>query len=448
MNPRKGAYRVLRKVLYEETYSNIGLNEEIQKGDYNDKDLSLLTELTYGTIEKLLTLNYGIDHFSKMKTKKMDEATRLILQIGAYQILFLDRIPDFAIANEAGKLAKVYAKRSKGFINGVLRNMIRRREEIPWPKKETNFVDYLSVNFSYPKWLVEELLTYYSKEFTEEFIKASAENPPLYFRINTLKATKEKVLEYMEKQGLEVESSKLLPEAIKVKGLKNISDFQPLNDGWVHIQDLSSMMVAKFLDPKPKDLVMDLCSAPGGKTTHMAQLMENQGKIIARDIFSHKLRLIEDHSRRLSIEIIETQEFSGEKLDEEFLGKADRVLVDAPCSGLGVIRRKPEIKYRMQMESLKALQKLQLTILKNAAGYVKPGGILLYSTCTIHPLENHGVTEAFLKEHREFTSMDLTEEYSPEFQKVPGLFTEHGELASFPQEHQMDGFYIRKFQKQ
>jgi len=448
MNPRKGAYRVLSKVLYEETYSNIALNDEIQKGDYKDKDLSLLTELVYGTLEKLLTLNFAMDHFSKIKTKKMDDATRLILQIGAYQILFLDRVPDFAIANEAGKLAGVYAKRSKGFINGVLRNMIRRKEEIPWPKKDKNFVDYLSVTYSYPTWLVEELLKYYSKEFTEGFMKASTENPPLYFRINTLKVTKEKVLEYMVKQGLEVESTELLTEGIKVKGLKNISDFPPLKEGWVHIQDLSSMMVAKFLDPKPEELVMDLCSAPGGKTTHMAQLMDNQGRIIARDIFSHKLRLIEEHSHRLGIEIIETQEFSGEKLDKEFLGKADRVLVDAPCSGLGVIRRKPEIKYRMQEESLKALQHLQLTILENASKYVKPGGILLYSTCTIHPLENHGVTEDFLEKHQEFTSVDLKEESHAVFQKMPGLFTQYGELASFPQEHQMDGFYIRKFQKQ
>ncbi len=270
----------------------------------------------------------------------------------------------------------------------------------------------------------------------------------MYFRVNTLKAEKEKVMGIMKNHGLEVETTDLVFEAIKVKGLKNISDFQPLKEGWVHIQDLSSMLVAKFLDPKPGERIMDICSAPGGKTTHMAQLMENQGKIIARDIFAHKLRLIEDHSRRLGINIIETQEFSGETLDQESLGKADRVLVDAPCSGLGVIRRKPEIKYRMQKESLKALQNLQLAILGNAAHYVKTGGVLLYSTCTIHPLENHGITEAFLKKHPEFISVNLQEESHAGLQNFPDLFTESGEFASFPQEHEMDGFYIRKFQKQ
>ncbi len=448
MNPRKGAYRVLSKVLYKETYSNIALNEEIQKGDYEDKDSNLLTELVYGTIEKLLTLNFGIDHFSKMKTKKMDEATRLILQMGAYQILFLDRIPDFAIANEAGKLANVYAKRSKGFINGVLRNMMRRKEEIPWPKKEENFVEYLSVNYSYPTWLVEELLTYYPKEFTEGFLRASGETPPLYFRVNPLKIQKEEVLKVLKEQGLEVETTDLLFEAVKVKGLKNITGFQPLKEGWVHIQDISSMLAAKFLDPKPGEKIIDICSAPGGKTTHMAQLMENKGKIIARDIFPHKLRLIEEHSRRLGISIIETQEFSGENLDEGSLGEADRVLVDAPCSGLGVIRRKPEIKYRIQKESLKSLQNLQLAILENAAKYVKPGGVLLYSTCTIHPLENHGVTESFLQKHQEFIPVDLKEESKGGLENFPDIFTAWGELASFPQIHEMDGFYIRKFRKQ
>jgi len=448
MNPRKGAYRVLSKVLYEETYSNIALNEEIQKGDYKDKDLNLLTELVYGTIEKLITLNFGIDYFSKVKTKKMDDATRLILQIGAYQILYLDRVPDFAIVNEAGKLAGIYAKRSKGFINGVLRSMIRRKDEITWPKKEKNFPLYLSVNYSYPMWLVEELLKYYSTEFTEAFMKASAENPPMYFRVNTLKISKEKVLEVMKKQGLEAETSNFVPEAIKVQGLKNISDFQPLKEGWVHIQDISSMFVAKFLDPRPGEYVMDLCSAPGGKTTHIAQLMENRGELIARDIFPHKLRLIEEHSRRLGINIIKTRQFSGENLDEESMGKADRVLVDAPCSGLGVIRRKPEIKYRVQKEGLGALQKLQLTILENAAKYVKPGGVLLYSTCTIHPLENQGITEAFLKNHEDFVSVDLKEESDSSLNGNPGFFTESGEVSIFPQKHHMDGFYIRKFRKQ
>ncbi len=447
MNPRKGAYRVLGKVLYDETYSNIALNEEIQKGGYNDKDLSLLTELVYGTIEKLLTINFGIDHFSKVKTKKMDEATRLILQIGAYQILFLDRIPDFAIANEAGKLAGVYAKRSKGFINGVLRNMIRRKGEIPWPKKEKDFTEYLSVAYSYPTWLVEELLTYYSKDFTEDFMKASSKNPPLYFRVNTLKTDKEKVLEYLKKEDLEVEETELLGEAVKVKGLKNISDFYPLKEGWVHIQDLSSMLAAKFLDPKPGEQIMDLCSAPGGKTTHMAQLMENQGRIIARDIFPHKLRLIEEHSRRLGITIIEVQEFSGEKLDENLLEKADKVLVDAPCSGIGVIRRKPEIKYRLKKESLQALQNLQSSVLENASRYVKPGGFLMYSTCTIHPLENHQLTEKFLKTHGDFISVDLKEKSGGGFEDMGDLFTPAGEVASFPHKHQTDGFYIRMFQK-
>ena len=447
MNPRKGAYRVLAKILYEETYSNIALNEEIQKGKYIDKDLSLLTELVYGTLEKLLTLNFGIDHFSKVKTKKMDEATRLILQMGAYQILFLDRIPDFAIANEAGKLANVYAKRSKGFINGVLRNMIRRKEEIPWPKKEDKYALYLSVTYSYPKWLVQEFLKYYSNAFTEDYFKASVESPPLYFRVNTLKVSRETFLEHLREQGLEFETTTILSEGIKVKGIKNITEFSPLKKGWVHIQDLSSMLSAKFLDPSPGERIMDICSAPGGKTTHMAQLMGNKGRIIARDIFPHKLQLIEEHSRRLGIDIIETQEYSGEDLDKESIASADRVLVDAPCSGLGVIGRKPEIKYRLQKEGLKALQDLQLRILENASKYVKPGGILVYSTCTIHPLENQGITEAFLKKQGSFTPLDLRKDLPKGLENPGDIFTDSGEVMIFPQNHEMDGFYIRKFQK-
>lgn len=447
MNPRKGAYRVLEKVLYQETYSNIGLNEEIQRGNYKDQDVNLLTELVYGTLEKLMALNYGIDYFSKVKTKRMDNATRLILQMGAYQILFLDRVPDFAIVNEAGKLAGVYAKRSKGFINGVLRTMIRKKEEIPWPKRQRDFTRYLAVNYSYPKWLIDELLKYYPEGFMEELCKAGAETPPLDLRINPLKTSREEVVRDLEGEGFSVEESSLIPEGIRVKGLKNLSRFKALKEGRVHIQDLSSMLVARVVGPKPGEYIMDLCSAPGGKTTHMAQLMKNKGRIIARDIFPHKLGLIREHSRRLGIDIIETQEFSGVKLDRDSLEKADRVLVDAPCSGLGVIRRKPEIKYRLSPEGLKELQKLQLSILKNAAAYVKPGGVLVYSTCTIHPLENQGVTEAFLREHRDFQPVDLRSGEQELSRAFPGMYTDGGAIALYPQDHGTDGFYIRKFQK-
>lgn len=443
MNPREGALLVLHEININDAFSNIALNKELKGDKYNQLDKNLLTELVYGVLENLIRIDYIIGQFSSFDIKKMNSYTLDLLRLGIYQLLFLDKVPAFAAVNETVNLSKQYAKKTTGFINGILRNVERNQNNIKMPNRNKNIVEYLSVVYSHPPRLIEQFLCYFDIEFVEELLKANNTRPELFLRINTLKISVEDCIQLLVQDGCVVEKNPFIDEAITVRGFNNIEETEVYKNGYIQVQDFSSMLVAKILDPKEGELVIDVCSAPGGKTTHMAQLMNNNGKIIARDIHQHKLELIKRNAKRLAINIISTEKFSGEDLDDNLIGKIDKVLVDVPCSGLGIIRRKPEIRYRKLDEDVISLSLLQSMILENASKYAKIGGEIVYSTCTIDPRENEEIIKVFLEKNKNFELVDINEKYK---KIIPG---EHNgkTIQLYPNVHKTDGFFISKLKR-
>ena len=316
-------------------------------------------------------------------------------------------MPEYAAVNESVMLAKKYCRSKSGLINGVLREYLNKKMQLRLPDRADDEVKYLSIKYSYAPWIVELWLEYYNVDFVEELMRAGNETPPMTIRLNWLKIMKKDLIAKLEEQGFEVSEGKLCQNALNVKG-NRLLETEMYKLGMFTPQDESSMLVAEKVAPKHGEAVMDVCAAPGGKTTAIAERMNNTGKIIASDIYRRKLDLIDKEARRLGITNIETRSWDATRVDSSMLHRADRVLVDAPCSGLGVVRRKPEIKYKAFTEEMDLLPKKQLAILSASSNYVKPGGTLVYSTCTINPAENEKVTDAFLKRNPSFEKVERT----------------------------------------
>ncbi|TCO78981.1 16S rRNA (cytosine(967)-C(5))-methyltransferase RsmB [Marinisporobacter balticus] len=441
INARKCAYHILIDIEENNAYSNIAMNRQLKGKSVESVDRRLITELVYGVLENKIYLDFMIGKLSKIKMKKIDPKVLNILRMGLYQLIYLDKIPSFAAVNESVKLVKKIDFKASGFVNGILRNFIRDRENIKVPTLSENQVMHLCITYSHPKWMVESWLKEFGQDFTIALLKANNETPKLSVRMNTLKTTKKELVEKLIRQGIDVFEDTYVEEAIHIGNLKNIAEMEIYKEGFFQIQDESSMLVAHVLDPKPGEFVIDVCAAPGGKTTHIAQLMKNKGKILARDIYEHKLKLINDNAKRLGIEIIKTEVFNAKETDENLYGQADKVLVDAPCSGLGIIRRKPELKYNKKPEDTKQLAKLQLDILNNASNYVKKDGILVYSTCTIESQENIDVIKKFINSHEDFEIRDINDYLPINFRGEQKI------LQLYPNIHGTDGFFICKLKK-
>ncbi len=443
MNAREGAVKVLYEIETKDAYSNLALNKELNQTDYGQLEKGFMTELVYGVLENQIYIDYVVEIFSTVKLKKIHPMTLNLLRLGIYQILFLDRIPQAAAVNESVKLAKKYAKRSSGFINGILRSIIRNPERITLPDVKQKPVAFLSIKYSHPLWMVRQFLDHFSYEFTEDLLAANNYTPELSMRVNTLKTTFSDCVNALENQGIKVTQSAHLEEALRVKGVASLTELDLFQRGHLYIQDFGSMLIGRVVDPQPGQMVVDVCSAPGGKATHLAQLMNNQGQILARDIYPHKVKLIRGNAARLGASIVKPEAFDALEVDSKLIGQADRVLVDAPCTGLGIIRRKPEIKYRKKPEDITAITGLQLKILQNAAQYVKPGGSLVYSTCTIDPRENEGVVNRFLQENSGFQLEDLGKQYK---ELIPG--EPQGKMVQlYPNVHGTDGFFMAKLHR-
>lgn len=443
MNAREGALLVLYEINEKDAFSNIALNKELRSKSYKQLDKNLITELVYGVLENQIYIDYIIKQFSTFKIEKMNPYTLNLLRLGIYQLLFLDKIPSFAAINETVNLSKRYYKRTTGFINGVLRNIQRNKKNIKLPNPKKDIIKYLSVKYSHPEWLVKTFLDNFDRDFTEGLLKANNASPELYIRINTLKIGIDDCIKLLIDEGYTIKQSPFIKEAVIIKGLYNIEQSDLYKKGYIQIQDFSSMLVSKILDPKEGDFVIDVCSAPGGKAAHMAQLMNNKGVIIARDIYDYKLKFVEENAKRLGITIIKTENFNGNNLDKRLLGKADKVLVDVPCSGLGVIRRKPEIKYRKQPNDIGSITAMQYDILKNASRYIKLNGELVYSTCTINPEENEGIMQKFLDHNLDYILVDINEKYK---NFIPGEHTKNM-IQLYPNVHNVDGFFVSKIKR-
>ena len=416
---RKTAYLTLLDVESKKSYSNLAINHHIKI--VKPTNQGFVRELVYGVLESKMTLDYYIDLLVKDGAASLKNPELTILRMGLYQIGSMDSVPEYAAVNESVVLAKKYCRSKAGLINGVLREYINKRMQLVLPPRGEDEIRYLSIKYSYEPWIIELWLEEFSMEEVEELLKAGNATPPMTIRLNWLRVMKKDLIRNLEERGFEVEEGKVAQNALHVKG-GNLLESEMYKLGMFTPQDESSMLVAQKLNPRHGDLVMDVCAAPGGKATAIAERMNNTGRIIASDVYLRKLDLIDKEVKRLGITNVETRSWDATRIDSKMIGEADAVLVDAPCSGLGVVRRKPEIKYKKMDSEMKTLPIKQLAILEASSNYVKKGGTLLYSTCTINHNENDDVVDTFLRKH--------------------GNFEETERLQLLPSKDGTDGFFI------
>ena len=425
---RELALKVLYKIDKEEAYSNIALNEIINanREKLTPKDIGLISEIIYGVTTWKLTLDVIIIKHSKIKMKKISTWVLNILRMGIYQILFLDKIPQSAAVNESVNLAKRYGhKSSANFVNAVLRkiSMVDYAELF----KIENPIERISKTTSMPVWIIEELLKDrdYNISNVRKICGNLVQRPNITIRRNNLKINKEEFEKQLKERNInftEIEENKDFYIVEKIKNIENLDMFQK---GYFTVQDLSAGMSAYMLEPKENEYILDACSAPGGKTTYIAELMNNKGKILAWDLYEARTNLIKENAQRLGINIINTETNDATKYKAEYNEKFDKILLDVPCMGIGVIKRKPDIKWHRKPEDLKVISKVQYEILENCSKYVKKGGTIIYSTCSILEKENHGIIQKFLEKNPIYTTTEIKIE---------------------PTEKQ-DGFYIAKLIK-
>ena len=411
-NARKTAVKVLAKIEKEGTYSNLGVAEALKNSELTPQDKSLATAIIYGVLDRKITLDYILSKFLRTPINKTEPFTLTVLRSALYQIKYMDKIPESAAVNEAVKIMKSSKfSRNSGFVNGVLRSVLRTDVEIP----KGDDAKSLSVRYSCPLWIVESFLNDYGLEDTKALLGESLKPAPTVLRINTVKVDVSEIEKEYEINGNSVELT---------KGI-DISNSELYKKGFVYAQDYASQKAVEVLNPKAGDRVLDVCAAPGGKSFTMANLMGNKGEILACDLYPHRVELIRKTAKRLGLDIIKTAVADATGYNPEF-GEFDCILCDVPCSGLGVIRRKPEIKYNA-LPQLEELKNIQLSILRNAVKYLKKGGKLLYSTCTLRREENEKLVISFQKEYN-----DLCKVYEHTF---------------MPHKDGTDGFYCALFEK-
>jgi 16S rRNA (cytosine967-C5)-methyltransferase len=409
-------------------YSNIALDTIIKRNDLSSADRGLMTALIYGVIERKITLDYIIAYLSSIPNSKIERDTRNILRMGLYQLIYMKKIPAHAALNETVNLAN---KRSKGFVNAILRSYLREGYKIIFPEK-INEVKYLSVTYSVGESLVEALLKTYSFLECQNIFNAFSQLSPITLRVNNLKTTRNEILSELEG----ARKTDFSPDGVILENAA-VSELECLNDGRVTVQDEASQICVRALDAKKGDVVFDVCACPGSKSFGAAMTMENDGEILAFDIHENKLSLVEKGAERLGISIISTKAQDARKPIEELFGKADKIICDVPCSGFGVIGKKPEIRYKDVKES-ESLPKIQYDILENVQNYLKVGGTLVYSTCTILPDENENNVNKFLENHKNFKLVPFS---------VGDLEVESGMITLLPHTHHTDGFFIAKLVK-
>lgn len=432
---RDVALTALLRMENDAAYSNIILDTTLKQTSLPPRDAALATHIFYGVLESRITLDYTISRLSRTPLKKIHTTVLTIIRMGLYQLYFMDKIPVSAAVNESVNLCKRNNQyKATGFVNGILRTAVRNGSLfMPEEKDKEN---YLSVHYSCPVPIVRLWLKSYGEDITLKILKALSGRPPVFARVNTLKVTKEVLKEKLLQDGVHAEDTSEL-QTLLLSDTGSVEHLQAYQNGLFHIQDLASQLCCSVLDVRAGQTVLDVCAAPGGKSFTLAQIMNNRGRIISGDLYEARLNLIQNNARRLGIDIIETQ--CGDAAQSDY-PMADRILCDVPCSGLGVIRRKPELRYKEDL-GLKSLPSLQYRILSHCSQYLKPDGLLVYSTCTLNPKENQYNARRFLEQHTDFEPYPLN---LP--QKQNGFEEQKNECTLFPY-NGTDGFFISVFKK-
>lgn len=438
MNTRQAAFVSLQKYENGGKYLNIEADTAIRRNALEGADRALYTNIVYGTVERRITLEYLLAQLCDRPLAKIDRNVAIILRMSLYQLRYLDRVPAYAVLQEAGELTRRFAAQSAvGFVNAVLREYERRGAEIAMPSPQADFVRYLSVTYSYPAWFCALLVRCYGKRRAEAILKAFEKNPPLTLFPNLLKTDRAGLLRALRAEGIACEETRYSPYGVRLSRHVPIDAITPLAQGLCFVQDEASQLAALALGAAPAQTILDSCACPGGKSFALALLCGDKAKIISCDLHENKLSLVRRGAEKLGIASVEAQARDSGAFYPPFENAFDRVLCDVPCSGLGVLSKKPDIREKKE-EEIERLPAVQRRILENCARYVRPGGELVYSTCTVHPAENEEQIKAFLREHPEFSLQPF----------MLGQETVQGMQTLLPDRYAgMDGFFIAKLRK-
>lgn len=445
LSAREVALEILTRVEQDKAYSNLLLNQMLQRHPLEKADTGLVTEIVYGTIQHLNTIDYYLNRFVAKGVQKLEPWVRALLRLSLYQVVYLERIPAHAIVNEAVNLAKKKGHQGiSGMVNGVMRNVIRQKEQLAIPN-DLPLAERMALKYSHPKWMVVRWIKQFGEQTTELICKANNTAPKTSARVNIIKHTQAEILAILQQEGMEAKPSELAPNGIIVEHGGNLAFTRWFAEGSISIQDESSMLVAEALNPYPGMRVLDCCAAPGGKTAHLAEIMQDKGKVMACDVHEHKIALIRDQADRLKLGSIETVLCDALDLAKQYPAESfDCILLDAPCSGLGVIRRKPDLKWSKQEVEIAAISLLQNQLLNAVHGLLKPGGVFVYSTCTIEYAENQGLIAAFLEQQPQFTLEAFPSEHLRGIHSAASIV---GMLQILPQHYNSDGFFIARMRK-
>lgn len=446
MNGREIILDILLELSEGEEYSNVLIAAVLDKYDYLDaKEKAFIKRVSEGTIERRIQIDYVLDQYSKTPVRRMKPLIRELLRMSVYQLLFMEHIPDAAVCNEAVKLAKKRRFQAlQGFVNGVLRSIARERETIPYPDREKDAVTYLSVCYSMPAWLVAHFQKAYGEEACEKILPAFLERQTVGVRLREAltREEQEKLMAAWRAEGVEVRRHPYLPYAVELRRAAGIRRLAGYEEGLFAVQDVSSMLVVEAAGIRPGDTVIDVCAAPGGKALHAADKLRGAGEVIACDVSEYKTDRIEENRKRLGIENMTIRVQDARLREKTLLGRADVLLADVPCSGLGVIGRKQDIKYRVTAESLVEIQNLQREIIANVVAYLKPGGVMMYSTCTMNPGENEEMVDWICETFGlERVSM------AGQMPEALGAESDRGMVQLLPGVHETDGFFFARLQK-
>ena len=438
MKAREIAVYALIDILEQQLYNNLTLKKIFNENkNITVEDRAFITELVNGTLRNIIYIDYIINSFSKTKTNKMKPLILNIIRISVYQIMFMEKVPVSAVCNEAVNFAKKKKFNGlSGFVNGVLRNIARNKDNIKLPDDK---IDFLATKYSYNKWVIEKWISQFGYEKTEEICKANILPPKVCICVNTNKIDKNTLKDMLTKEGMLVEDGLISKNSLYLTKTKNIADSNAFKKGYFHIMDESSMLLVETLAPCENETIIDICSAPGGKSFYCSYLMKNKGQIISRDIHSHKIELMQDTIKRLGIENIKLELKDGAMFYKEDEEIADRIIIDAPCSGFGIVKKKPDIKYTKTKEDIKELSNIQKEILKASYKYVKKGGTLVYSTCTLFDEENIENINWFCKNYG-FKLVSINTGFNIENE-------EKGYITILPNMFNTDGFFIAKLER-